>query len=79
MANVRLWFWTAAIDVCLSFNVAVVFFFYVFPFPFSNALLVGDFHVNRGCAPNCSLHFPFCIGAEGGDVEEIQMVREMEM
>jgi hypothetical protein len=44
-----------AIDVCLSFNVAVVFFFYVFPFPFSKC----GFRVDRRCAPNCSVHFPF--------------------
>jgi hypothetical protein len=37
LASVRRWFWTVAIEVCLHFNVTVVFFFNVFPFPVRKA------------------------------------------
>jgi hypothetical protein len=56
MATVRRWFQTMAIDVCLLFNVAVVFF-NVFQFPLCKAKLIGDWYENRRGAPKCSVRF----------------------
>ncbi len=52
-------------------------FFNVFPFPLSTDKLLGDFRVNRRCAPNCSVRFPCfevggrwrCRGDRCGDCE----------
>ncbi len=51
LATVGRWFLTVAIDVCLIFNVAVVFF-NVFLFPVCKAQLIGDWLENRQGAPN---------------------------
>jgi hypothetical protein len=45
---------TVAIDVLLSFNLAVVFTLNVFPFPPSKAQFLGDVSMNRQDAANCS-------------------------
>ena len=47
-----------AIDVCLLFKVAVIFFFNVFPFPVCTAQFIGDWLENKRGAPNC---FKFCL------------------
>ncbi len=49
----------------------------MFSFPPSTVKLLGDFHVNRRCSPNCSVRFPLLNQAGDGDVKEIEMVREM--
>jgi hypothetical protein len=43
-----------AIEVCLLFNIAVVFNLIVFPFPPSKAQSLGDVPMNRKNAANCS-------------------------
>jgi hypothetical protein len=50
-ATVRIWFRTVAIDVCLIFNVAVVFSSTSFRFLFVK-LSLGDWLENRRGAPN---------------------------
>jgi hypothetical protein len=42
LPSVRRWFRTVAIDVCLLFNVAVVFSFEVFPFSVCKAQIIGN-------------------------------------
>jgi hypothetical protein len=53
LASVRRWFRTVAIDVCLLFNVAVVFSLKYFRFLFCKAQIIGDWYENRRGAPNC--------------------------
>jgi hypothetical protein len=45
LASVRRWYRTVTIDVCILFNVVVVFL--LFPFPVCKAQLIGDWHENR--------------------------------
>ncbi len=47
MANVGNGSRTLAIEVCLSFNFAVVFDFNLFPVPLSKAKSIGDVLTNR--------------------------------
>ncbi len=54
MAYIRYRPRTVAIDVLLSFNLAVVFTLNVFPFPPSKAQFLGDVSMNRQDAANCS-------------------------
>jgi hypothetical protein len=46
--------WTVAIDVLLSFNLAVVFNLNIFPFPPSKPQFLGDVPMNKQDAANCS-------------------------
>jgi hypothetical protein len=48
---------TVAIEVCLSFNLVVIFNFNVFPFPPSKAKSIGDVPMNRENAANCRQPF----------------------
>ncbi len=56
MANNRNWSWTAAIEVCLPFNFAVVFDFLYFRFRPSKTKSIGNVLTNRQNVANCSLH-----------------------
>ncbi len=57
MAKVRNRFQTRAIEVCLPFNFAVAFDFYLFPFPPSKAKWKGNVLVNRQNAAIRSMVF----------------------
>ncbi len=54
MANDRNWSQTAAIEVCLLFNFAVVFDYMYFRFRPSKAKSIGNVLTNRQNAANCS-------------------------
>ncbi len=54
VANNRNWSRTAAIEVFLAFNFAVVFDFMYFRFRPSKAKSIGDVLTNRKNAANCS-------------------------
>jgi len=72
---------TVAIDVLLSFNLAVVFNLNVFPFPPSKPQFLGDVPMNRQDAANCSprhKYFMFFCVMEGDRGSE-EMAREMEI
>ncbi len=53
MANVRLWPWIIYFSMLLLYSIIV------FPSPLCKAELIGNFCVNRRCAPNCSVNFTF--------------------
>jgi hypothetical protein len=72
---------TVAIDVLLSFNLAVVFNLHVFPFPPSEPQFLGDVPMNRQDAAKCSprhKYFMFFCVMEGDRGSE-EMAREMEI
>jgi hypothetical protein len=58
MANVGNGFRTLAIEVCFSFNFAVVVDFNLFPVPPSKAKSIGDVLTNRQNAATWYLVFP---------------------
>jgi hypothetical protein len=53
------WQWAMAIEVCFSFNIAVVFDFNLFPFPPSKAKWKGDVLTNRQKAAKSNLVLGF--------------------
>ncbi len=57
LASVQRRFRTGAIDVCLIFNVAVVFSSNYFRFWFFTAQIIGDWLENKQGAPNCFKFF----------------------
>jgi hypothetical protein len=58
MAVICIEYGTLAIEVCLLFNFVVVVSSTYFLFRQKNRRLLGDLHVNRQSAPNCSVRFP---------------------
>ncbi len=62
-------------EVCLLFNVAVVFFFCnVFPFPICKAQLIGDWYEYRRGAPNCSLRLFLKLFGFGPPIDDVKLV-----